>query len=120
MERELSRVYTYVGADGRELRWQAKDEDGAAYDLSEWRDNGSATISARLGDGSEDDDYKIKAAAITIEAGTDGWFNYTPTAAEIAVAGEMIAHVRLVDSGSKIDYLEPMVIVVEEPTHKLP
>lgn len=121
MDSELSRVVTYVGADGRNLRWQAKTEDGAAYDLSSIRDNGSATISARLGDGGSTDDWLIKASAVTIEAGADGvagWHNYTPTAAELPTAGEYIAQVRLVDVSSRVDYLGEVIIEVREPVHQ--
>ena len=120
MNQELSRVTTYVGADARRLRWQAKDEDGDAYDLSDIRDNGSATFSACLGDTSEDTNWKMERITVTIEAGTDGWHYIDPTAAQVPTAGEMIGQVRLVDASAKVDYLDPVVIDVEDPYDKAP
>ena len=119
-DQEMPRVKTYVAADGRRLRFQAKDEDGVVYDLSDIRDNGSATFSACLGDVETDANWKIKRATVTIEAGVLGWHYIEPTAAEVPTAGEMIGQVKLIDSGAAVDYLEPVVIVVDDPYDKAP
>ena len=110
-DRYPDKEFTYVGADGRQIRRQAKDETGTAIDLT----GRTGTISARLGSGSTAD-YKIEASAITIEVGTSGWWTYTPTAAEVDVKGEYQAQARFVD-GTDIDYDDEFILDVLEPIH---
>ena len=113
---ELERVTTYVGADGRQIRLQVKDEDGNAYDLSGFS---SCTVSARLGSGSSAT-WKIQAKSVTIEAGTDGWVHFTPSASEIDTEGEYLAQFRFVDAGSLVDYTDPFIIDVVSAIHYTP
>ena len=53
---------------------------------------------------------------MTIEGGTDGWINYTPTAAEIDVEGEYKAQVRTL-TGAAVGYFEPSIIEVGTASH---
>lgn len=111
---ELRRVKTFVGAVGRKIRLQMRDPStGAAYDLTGFS---SATISGRF-HGAEV--YKIQAAAMTIEVGTDGWAYFFPTSTAIDTAGELRSQVRL-DSGSDIDFSNKFIIEVEDPEHYTP
>ena len=102
----VERIRTYVGADGRQIRIQAKDEDGDAYDLSGFS---SATLSMR-----KDGTYKISRLACVIEAGTDGYLHFTPTAAQLDTKGVHDAQIRLVSGVDAVDFLEPFQIEVVE------
>ena len=113
-DRYPDKEFTYVGADGREIRRQAKDDSGTPIDLT----GRTGTLSARLGQGTTAD-WKIKAQAITIEGGILGWYTYTPTAAEIDVKGEYQAQARFVDTGA-IDYDDEFILDVLDPIHFTP
>jgi len=83
----VERIRTYVGADGRQIRIQAKDEDGDAYDLSGFS---SATLSMR-----KDGTYKIsRLGCVTM--------------------GVYDAQIRLVSGVDAVDFLEPFQIEVVE------
>jgi len=97
----------YVGATGRKIRAQVRDDDGNILDQT----GNTVKLSAKLGD-----TYKIQAATMTVEAGTDGWVYYMPAAGEVDTEGEYKAQVRI-EEGGLVDYADPFVIDVIDPIH---
>lgn len=96
-------IVTYVGADGRMLEFAAVTSTGVAYDLTGL----TLTLTAKNGATT-----MINAQSCTVSSAAGGLFNYTPTAAQIATAGEYSAQVKLVNGSGKVDYLERFVISV--------
>jgi len=108
---ERRRIITYVGATGRKLRFQMRDQDtGAAIDQT---DTVSATISAQSLSGTA---YEIEAATLTKEDGTDGWWYFYPTAGQIDTKADLDAQIRLVYA-STVDFCNEFVIEIRQPRH---
>jgi hypothetical protein len=108
---ERRRIVTYIGATGRKLRFQMRDPGtGIAVDLSALV---SATISAQSIAG---DAYEIEAASMTIEAGTDGWLYFYPTAGQVDAKADLISQIRLVYA-SDVDFCDEFIIEVRTPRH---
>lgn len=106
---EMRRIYTVKGATGRKLRFQVRQPDtGAAFDLTGYA---GATISASFAGASA---KKIDAATLTIEAGTEGWVYFYPTAAQIDTAGDLIARITLDPNTGTLDFTRRFVIEVED------
>lgn len=106
---ERPRIVTYVGADGRALQFTATDADGAAYNLT------SLTLTIAARSGNDDGTVVIDDQPCTVTTAASGQFEYTPTAAELASAGDLFASVKVVNGSSKVDFLEPFIIEVREP-----
>ncbi len=108
---ERRRITTYIGATGRKLRFQMRDPGtGVAVDLTSVV---SATISAQSTTGTA---YEIEAAALTKEAGTDGWLYFYPTAGQVATKADLIAQIRLVYA-SDVDFCDEFIIEIKTPRH---
>jgi hypothetical protein len=104
---ELAVHEFYVGATGRKIRVQVRDDDGNVLDQT----GNTHKLSARLGTV-----YKIEAVTMTVEVGTDGWIYYMPSAAEVATEGEYNCQVQ-VTSGGLVDYTDPFILDNREPIH---
>lgn len=112
-DRYPDKEFTYVGADGRQIRRQAKDESGTVIDLT----GRTGTISARSGSGSAAV-YKIEAEDVLIEGDTNGWWTYTPTSTEVNESGELQAQVRFtVTATDLVDFDDEFILDVLEPIH---
>ena len=103
-------VITYVGADNRTLLFTAT-EDGSAMDLSSY----TVTISAQY-----ETAEKIVSGSVTLDTAADGEISFTPTAAQLDVAGDYHAQIRLDDGSANIDYLEPFTLRVEPVVYLTP
>ncbi len=107
MFEDLRRLHTYVGATLRVLRVQFRNPDtGAVVDLSGYD---SAKVSAQEPGG----DYRVSAKTATIEAGTDGWVNFTLDATEGGTKGDLFTQVK-VYSGADFDYCDEFILEVRQ------
>ena len=106
MNEEIRRVVTFVGATGRVLRFQMRDDTGVVVDVSGYD---SAAISGKLGT-----TEKIKNAVCDIEADVNGWVEYTPAAGEIDTTGDIRCNLKLV-AATLPDYTEEFIIEVATP-----
>ena len=106
---ERRRIVTFIGATARKLRFQMRAPDtGLPVDLSSLV---SASISARF---TTSGTYQISSAAMTVEAGTEGWVYFYPTSAQVDTKGDLLAQIRL-DYATDLDYCDEYIIEVRTP-----
>lgn len=100
----------YVGATGRKIRVQIRDDDGNVLDQT----GNTHKLSGRLGD-----TYKIQAVTMTVEVGTDGWVYYMPSAGEVDTEGRFDCQVQITEGGL-VDYTDPFILDNKAPIHYTP
>jgi hypothetical protein len=110
---DLRRIITYVGATGKMLRFQMRDpETGAIVDLNSGGYS-VPTISARETGLTE---YRIEAAALTIEAGAWGWLNFYPSSDHLVSVGDLRAQIRI-ENTTGPDFTDQFIIEIQDPIH---
>lgn len=97
-------IYTFVGATGRQLKFQLRDETGNIIDASGYS---TAHISGLLGAVE-----KIQQGVCDLTDAATGWVYYTPAAGEIDTEGTIKAQIKLT-SGSSVDFTEEFNIIVQ-------
>lgn len=114
--RSMPVIWTYVGATARALTFTLKDSDGMPRDYSSG--DIECYLTATLGGVVKIDEGQLTKVVVgENDAGEDGVFSYTPSAAEIDTAGDYRAIIRIVDSSGEddtYDFTEKLLIKVED------
>ncbi|HOX27468.1 MAG TPA: BppU family phage baseplate upper protein [Candidatus Krumholzibacteria bacterium] len=98
-------ITTYVGASARTMTFTLKDTTGTVINLT----GKTLTLTAKYAGTT-----KINAGAMTVSSPTTGVATITPTAAQLDVAGDYVAQIKIASAGPLYDFSEVFIIRVRE------